>query len=162
MACDRAFGTTPEASLIMTCISAPSTPAGLRPGHGAGGRCGTGLRRHGRFEGGHAQGGPGAIRLRLGLAIRRRRGAPGCPKDRKPGHTAAPDPPCCVATYGSTPTISNTRIAGRTTSKPGGDWWTGLRSPGSIPAAWPAVRPGPDGRFQRRRQSPPLLENSRK
>ena len=45
-----------------------------------------------RFEGGHAQGGPGAIRLRLGLAIRRRRGAPGCPKDRKPGHTAAPDP----------------------------------------------------------------------
>lgn len=62
MACDRAFGTTPEASLIMTCISAPSTPAGLRPGHGAGGRW-YGLRRHGRFEGGHAQGGPGAIRL---------------------------------------------------------------------------------------------------
>ena len=29
---------------------------------------------------------------KLGLAIRRRRGAPGCPKDRKPGHTAAPDP----------------------------------------------------------------------
>lgn len=76
--------------------------------------------------------------------------------------TPLPLIPCCVATYGSTPTISNTRIAGRTTSKPGGDWWTGLRSPGSIPAAWPAVRPGPDGRFQRRRQSPPLLENSRK
>ena len=31
MACDRAFGTTPEASLIMTCISAPSTPCRSPP-----------------------------------------------------------------------------------------------------------------------------------
>ena len=66
------------------------------------------------------------------------------PSERPPTRTRPlpPVPPAVPATCGSTPTTCSTRTGGETTSRLGGSWWTGRRSPGSTPIVLPAGRPG--------------------